>query len=382
MKRTPRSRQKLMLTVLGTAIIVPLIAAPASAALDGGRFIIHAENISSPEYQAYAGIQGLAGGGGGNGGGGSQPGEEEVDPDSSAVLASYSCGAVSFKVTQDMVDFSKANERIFSGEESGELQTHAQGWQSISHRDADFNYKLGFPEDGSSPTIVMLSSSMSIPVLDREAPVGAIATVSNQATSCKIMDLRKTPKAGGYFSYSLAQSTDPNDSSKGSYAEGRYVTLEDGSVAAARFMKQTNGTQVASRKVSGSSAENARSAIQPYDVQKPTTGVVTLRLALKDTSAGYDHIFFEQNANGSGRVAYSTITSTDPTNGSFRTGAATRTDGPVQLKWTTDGSMEWADSASGVRYYSIEEYNDGTGQNWDGSFPKLSDFDSEISFTF
>jgi hypothetical protein len=84
-----------MVSALGLILAVPLAALPASASLPGGGFFVKAQNKSTAGVQAIAGMgtKIVSDPSGGNTG-------------DSRVFASYRCGALSFEVTKEMVDFS------------------------------------------------------------------------------------------------------------------------------------------------------------------------------------------------------------------------------------------------------------------------------------
>ncbi len=164
MKQNSRIQRETVLSIVAAAIAVPLIAVPAAAGLGGGRFFVKAWNVEDPSIMAIAGYGGIGHGGqipggsggtgpgggstdpgdgttpgGGNGGtgpgggtGGSNPGggsgstpqpgepgsgsgaDSGSSADSSAVLNSFAFGGLQLKITQNMVDFSKANEQLIA----------------------------------------------------------------------------------------------------------------------------------------------------------------------------------------------------------------------------------------------------------------------------
>ena len=371
MQKIQSRRRKLVFSTLGLVLAVPLLAAPVSASVADGAFLIHAQNSDEPKYEAYAGINGSSAAP-------EDPGAGEED--NSAVLASYSCGALDFAVTQAMVDFSTANEANPSAATSS-----PDGWQSISRFVPGSGVKLGFNTDGSTPVLAYLNEGMTpVSSPSDKAPKGVKVRAENTSGGCSIFDLRKAPKDRGFFNYAMEKSTTGNPTNN-SYMEGRYVTLEDGSLAAARFTKASNSDQSASRTVSPLTKDPARSSKAPYTLTKTAAGRISLMVALKTPVDGYNHVDFTQNADGSGRVQYGSFT----TVGSMgpNVGASARTAGPSSISWNSAGQITNLSSSTGVQLsgngpYTAADYNAATGQSWDGSYHHLDDFDSDVTFTF
>lgn len=63
MNKKNRGSKRLLFSAIGVALAFPLVAVPASAAMDGGNFFVHAQNTSDDQFQANAGMKGTDSGG-------------------------------------------------------------------------------------------------------------------------------------------------------------------------------------------------------------------------------------------------------------------------------------------------------------------------------
>lgn len=370
MNRATRRRQGIIVSAIGAAILVPLVALPASASLDDGHFLVHAQNIEEPEYEAYAGLKSD----------GSAPGGGEVDPggdESSATLASYSCGPLGFAVTQAMVDFSKANQALAA--EGKAPQTNAEGWQSMAYFSATERKMIaGYPEDGSVPPLVYLKSDMALPVpSDQPGPTNGVLLRLDNSANCSYLDARSGAAEGKGFGYWML--------SNGAFSESRYLR-EDGALVAVSSARQADGANTISRKESAVSYNPAKSNSKPYSLSKSQAGVVRAELILKETIDGYNRITVTANPDGSGSISYSNYLGANSAT-SLKIGAPNRTQGPTGIIWNSEGEitgLEGGKPGSTVFWrggpFTVEEYNEATGMNWDGSYQKPSDFDLNFPF--
>ena len=395
MDRTPRRQKRIILATIGAALAVPLIAVPASASLDGGGFFVHAQNIEESKFKATAGLKGTNPGGGGGSGGGTTPGDgtggggttpgdgsggttpgggtggDGAVPgspeDSSSLLVDYQKGPVSFRVTQAMVDFSNANEALVA--EGKAPRTHPDGWQSISYYDAASNtMRLGFPEDGSRPEVVNLNAGVGVLPVSLAPSSGVKLQVLDSGGMYMYYDLRGAPKAGAMVAYNFA----PSGSGAPSISESRYV-MEEGQLNLVNVATQTGGRiSVARQKSMLDFSPPATASNLPF---YSLTGDNRLTIRYDSIRDGYDYISLN-----SVEILYLKYNGSD-SNGYALTEQSDRKQGPGRIVDLGDGNMRFYSSADGENSYpTVAEYNAATGQNWDGSYPKFSDFNTTPPF--
>lgn len=111
---------------------------PGTAALDGGRFFVHAQNDESPEIEATAGMNGRDAGG---------PG---TPSDGDKVLATYSCGPGTFSYTQSMKDLTESNLALHEQGRDSEMKLGPGGWEAVKALD------VSAAELGADATIVFV----------------------------------------------------------------------------------------------------------------------------------------------------------------------------------------------------------------------------------
>ena len=362
---------------------MPLVAAPASASLDGGGFFVHAQNIEDSKFKATAGLKGVDPSGGGGSGGGTTPGggsgaESPGGPtDSSGVLASYQCGPMELKITQAMVDFSKANE-------SRTPETSPDGWQSMSSfYMATRSVALGYPEGEAKALLVTLSDSMAVPAPLSLTP-DTKAFAYQEGEMCQIYDRRSTPKSGDRLSYNAYPSYDQvNAPERDYYADTRWI-LEEGELRAVTVAKQTDGRTTVDRGVSGSLVDHAKSDSKPSVIYRGLDGSLTIQVYLKTPIDGANKVSLGVNADGSGEVQYLDHRGLTADGQQAET-YAPRKNGPVTVRWNSSGDFTYLQSYDshenfGDSAFTAAKYNELTGQSWDGSYLKGSDFDLTIPF--
>ena len=325
-------------------------------------------NSDSTKYQSSAGIRGLTL---------PAPGAGSSEPvDSSAVLATYSCGPMEFAVTQSIVDFSKANEALQAQGKMDQAKPHPQGgWKAISSL-VYGGVKLGFPTDGSKPRYVYLAGTRS--PAQGTTPADTVVYVSNAVDSqgCDLLDTRQAPRDGGILRYK---------GSSGTAIESRYV-LESGKLVVVESAKSYGVNSTINRKASPLSTEIYKSTRYPYQLQKNGSGPANASIALPATTDGFNQITFSANADGSGSATYYLIK-----DGQTYTSPSTRRAGPTQVVWNTNREIvslrgltatgSTVVLAKRATPYTVAEYNAATGQNWNGYFESAADFDLSIPFS-
>ena len=375
-----RSRNTL-LSALGVALALPLIAVPASAALDGGGFLVHAQNTEDARYQATAGAKGSTQGGGSGGGSTTPGGGSGADnpggaADSTRVLADYQCGPMGLKITQAMVDFSKANE-------SQTPKSSSDGWQSISsYSSATNKVALGYPDSGPKAPLVTLSDSMAVP-----APLqfsdATKAFAYEEGGMCQILDRRSVPRAGERLTYTAQPSYDPAQPERNYYSEARWVS-EDGELRPVSVSKQSDGRITVNRHTTSLLGGYAKSDTKPTSLALSDDGSFVIEAHRKTTLDGANNIYLRVEADGSGQLMYRYYKG-QTADGQQDIDYAPRKNGPVALNWDSSGvftSLRSYDSNEnfGDSAFTVAKYNELTGQNWDGSYLKGSDFDLTLPF--
>ena len=359
-------RHRLIFSVLGMAVAIPLIAVPASAALDGGAFFVKAQNTESPEYAATAGLRGTAQEGetpgGENPGGGSDEGENP----GLAVVSNFDCGSLSLRITQDMVDFAKSNEAAVAA--GGQAQTHPEGWQSIRTLDSSRKDIAGLPEDPSSARGIVLFRDMA-KSYNPNSTSALVSGTSSPNGQCSLKDFREAPAANNVYAYS-------NDTPNGYYSEARYID-EGGTLSAVNVQLRNDGSVSVDRSTSPRNTTPYLSNTLPQRFTLNDNGLISFQMHLVDPQDGYQRIFFEKRADGSGSVTY---TSDDYL-------PAIRAQGPSSISWDSQGRFtEFTDSeersvmAGEVGPFTAADYNAKTGKSWDGVVTKPTDFDLTVPF--
>ena len=359
-KRPASRRQLLTVSALGLALIVPLTALPASASLPGGGFFVKAQDRKTAGINATAGLGtnlvSTPGAGGGSG--------------SSQVFASYRCGALSFEVTKEMVDFSKANELLAAEGKWDQLKYHSGGWVVISHYDAASNrMKLGFPADGSRPQIVHLGDTTDIPnvVANPDDTRHTKLMFMDKPEYCSALDLRQPPVANAVF-YTIQNST--------SKEEVRYIE-EDGDLKPISSKTISDGGRAVFRKTSPSSSLPAASTFRPYALSVAPDGAKTAQILFPTTVDGYNYAIYENSADGSGRLRYGKLSNFE----TLVPVLADRKLGPAVISWDKTGKItELYSSDYTYGGTTAASYNAATGQSWDGNYQKFSTVDVRIPF--
>lgn len=357
-------RTKLICSLIGVALAVPLLAAPASAALDGDHFYVHAQDFDSPKpHRATAGLGGLRAGG-----------ASESTP-SVATLADYSFGPMKLAVTDAMVKFDRDNRTASS-------PTTPDGWMGLYNFNSakSANVEPGWPTDGSKPSQFYLTSRLTVPDRSAAYPARVVTYAKSYDTSYTAMDSRN-PSAGKTFYYAWSKAF--SASSSDSYTEGRYEQI-DGSLAATRISTQTWGVNI-NRYDSANSGRPALSDSYPSSLRVVSDGSRTAVMTFKALVDGYNYANFTKNVDGSGSISYAywdgSLTSTGTLNGGG-VRASARTNGPTAIQWDSSGNI------SGLSFpgktitapFTAAHYNQITGQSWDGSYLKPADVKLDAPF--
>ena len=357
MPKTTRQSKRIFLSILGTAIAVPLVAIPASAALDGN-FLIHAQNTEDRQYEATAGMRN---------GAAADPGTGPVEEaENSTVLASYKCGPMSFDVTQGMVDFTKANQELLAAGKPA--KTHAGGWQSLSYTASNGGPAiLGFPDDKSKTIYAKLSPTMTAPEGDGSNGVTAVAMERGGSSGCDILDARTAPQAGAQFRYSNNGTT---------VKDGRYLA-EDGKLVAGVAQSYYGSDSGFYRYASAGSTNPFVSATKPYYVvDRGSQSQIDVKMPT--TVDGYNTVSLVKYSDGSTQYSYKLNNN------------SARANGPSYLKRDAGNQITMAQgyTVSGQYIslnqtgnpYSVADWNAASGHTWNGAEADLSGFDTAVPF--
>lgn len=398
MNRNQR-RSRLTFVLLGSSLVGILAVAPASAALSGGSFFVHAQNTDDPTIDAVAGHGGLQDGSGSNpggtnpddGGSGGENGGTNPGNGEQSGATTIKAGPLSLSVTDEMLAFSEANRKAQEEGRTGDIKTHAGGWQRIWSYDA--------PENTMVPGLVGMDNDTALMVLMKNSTEPLPNSVASgipgddvayrffrtgRQSDYQVHDFRNAPKAGDVYSYATNGSYS-DDPSRNYYAESRYLS-EDGSLVGVTVAKQADGRTTVSRSANPRVYPSySRSDTKPYNLAFTDGKPSDMSILLKSARAGYNQIQI-QAVGDEFQVFYRTYKGqTD--NGQDDMPYGTRTDGPVTLSYDSSGkitSAGYRDRDGEVQYISgpltVAEYNQKSGQNWDGKYPKYSDFDLAFPF--
>jgi len=378
-RKSPHAH-KVIIGALGVAIVLPFLISPASAAFDSGTFLVHAQDQAQPKFhEAYAGIKGTK-----SGDTGGTPGTPGGDTgDSSATLATYTAGSLSLKITQAMLDFSAANVKAQEEGRTEDIKTDPSGWQTIWFYDNDSgDATQSMPAADASSIDMIFSRESTKPSPDslyNRISNNMVAQYNQSPGSNSMTDGRVAPKADNLYAYKKAASGYSNE-----LKEGRYIS-EDGKLVAVEVDGTGDGNYQINRKTSPTDATPVPSDTKPYDLILSNRGVESLSIRLKATTDGYDQLWIQGNGT---QIRFGKYASVGPYG--INVDDAVRRHGPVSLNLDGDGNITsflYADADGQNQYvgdegatYTVADYNSITGQDWDGSYPKLSDFDTDKPF--
>ena len=350
------NQTKLIFSVLGMALAVPLIAVPASAANEsnGGGLLVKAEDTVREEINATVGTDGQIVSGTGNG---AIPGVEL--PPTPALLASYRCGPLSFDVTQALVDFSRANDVLQTQGKAAKVQ---DSWSHMwSYGSAGFG--SGFQGTAEALPFIFRLNTGYTPAGSFPDESSKVFSASQNASTCSIEDFRQSPRDGLTVAYVKNSSS--------TYSEGRYLS-EDGKLVYVESRVMNSEPDMA-RLVSPGGAY-AKSDTRASTVNIKANGAKIITVDFTRTVDGYNQVEIVQKADGTGTVIYS-LRGAD--------GVPVRADrklAPSYINFDGQGKIVSTVTKSGIVDRTAAEYNSRTGNSWDGSFSKMSDFDSKLPF--
>lgn len=363
----------MLLSALGIAIVAPLALMPASAGFGSSGMFVHAWDTSEPEIEAVAGMTGMSKGGlpnpVGPGEGSGDPGVTPGSEDTSAKLLSFGCGPMTVNITQDMVDFSKKNEELYSSGRSSEMTTYkSEGWSIISSYVAGQGIFNGVPADGSIPQVVFFAKGYY-----NTADMKVYAE-GQRGSQCRVSDNRAALKDGLTIGYSYYSPRE--------YTESRVLQESDG------LHIVSAGPQGDQFVISRTSSDGSRIESERYPeiVSRYADGKVSLNAMLPREIDGYNYVELRMNGDGSGDVSYSNM--------GEGANSATRPimkNGPATI-WFDAGEKirevaYYENGVSPIYVYAgdesetfLQRFRDSTGADWDGNYWGLSNFDVSDPF--
>lgn len=393
MARKSTRTGRITLCALGLAATIPLLAVTAASggATSSGAFFVEARNFAEPQIYDIAGLAGAPKSAPSPGSGTTispaPSGGSSTVPDPGAVtVADYSCGPLSFKLTQAMVDFARANQDQQAAGNTAGLQTSSDGWQGLySLNPADKKLYPGLLASGAKSPQTFLTTGMTSPLnsaLDTERPQNVKVRATFYDSKCDILDLRKAPAVGQTYSYGS------NEGSERVY-EGRYLQ-EEGKLTAIRVSKDRDGEVTVDRRPGAVSYQPNLSTRYPFILTKHADGSMLIKAVLPTTTDGYNYAEIIQNTDGSGSLEYSYYGGT-AAEYSLSLMPPDRRTGPDSLSWNAQGELTALAGGTGARSktiylnergtpYTVADYNAATGQGWNGSYLKPSDFDTSTPF--
>lgn len=352
--KAKRNSGKVVLAILGAAVVIPLAATvPAEADLNKRGFLVQAASIPDPEIQSIAGSLLSTSDGG------------TVSPPTSSVVFSYSCGSAKLDITSEDIEFSKANEELLRSGSSVDSMPSAPdgGWKLISHSYEDTQIAAGAPSRSEEqPNYIALGGWPQPRIL----PTAYFALNSPQlGGGCAISDKRIPAVAGNIFSYGQMGTA--------SHSEGRYVN-ESGRVVAVTVEKSSSGKTTVSRE--------SESNEYPEREVWGTDGSHEIRMIFPDKRDGYNSVSIAKAANGSKTYTFTNrkIGTTATTNAFEKVGptkvSIDGSDNVISFSYSTGSSITDVNrSANPIRLADFRStYNQLTGKNWDGVLPLESDF--------
>lgn len=380
-KKHLRGSQKLIVSALGVAIVVPLVAAPASAALDGrDQFQIRAVDTKHSTIVGTKGLKGLTGST-------TSPGGTTPVVDDPALSVAAKCGPLSYTITPTMTSLSAANIKAAADGRTGDIKNSSDGWKSIWHYDQTAgSISAGAGSPTASFKLIYLGDSTTAPELMKLA-VGVPDNTklriytSDPDNYCSITDLRGSKTAGSTFSY-LKSGSD--------YTEGRYETVGGTTlyttVSGPRSVGGGSQYQQFSRglgPVTTSTATILKSTSNLYSGTVYADGTREGTMILPSAVDGSDYVTFTLNKDGSGGVSYTKLVD----NGNV---IAVRKNAPVSISFDSTGKITqlgYNDPANtdNLKYLSgssatVANYNSVTGQNWDGKYDNGKSYDYTMPF--
>lgn len=369
--------------------------------MDSGGFQIRSVDLTNPEIEGLAGPKFVPaasnpGSDGGSGGSTDEPGSEgssepeptdPADPsivDTTVGLAarSFSCGPLSYTLTEKGVELAEANAKALTEGRTEDIRNSSEGWSMAWYYGSNSAGQLtmipGLPPVSESGTLFALSSSVTPPDLMEfigGIPSGTKVKVYELPGSdfCNLTDLRAEPQAGITYSYLKNQDT---------YTESRYEEIDGKLTYTTVDSKSPYGYQIVTRtERPGRTSDEFKSPTSFYGLNIYDNGNRTGFLAVPETRNGYNRVEITINADG----AYSILHRLYEDN-KYDEGPSTF--GPAGMIYDKNGKLvqiSYRDGTGNLKYLSgsdatVANFNRLTGLSWDGSHENPLAYDYSIPF--
>ena len=333
----------------------------ASASVDSGHFWVKAQDSENPQIKAFAGINGTGKTEGENPGGENPGGEDPETPGS--ISLTFNCGPMTLEISEQQLAYSKIAEDLIEANRSDEIQPNPEGWEVITTSDGEGIY------NGLPPNKKAIEAILG-PYPFTGSDEGIVAFGSEQGDTCQVTDSRPAPKAGERVSY----RNDGNEI----YSEARYIE-EEGKLRVVNIFKRANSVAV-NRSLDLKNDGKAPSDRYPGSFTLFNDGAIDAMAYPTNTLEGAGEILMRRNADGSGHVDYRLTQ-----NG----GLPNLNNSPTQVWWNNEKEItklvyvkngERQELPERAEPYTVEEYNQITGQSWDGKYHTVDDYDLSMPF--
>lgn len=355
------------------ALTGPLFESASASATSNGNFLIKAQNVQNPEKQSVAGVKANLKTGENNPGGDGETTPEPENPDLGEdvgfpAVYSIDCGPMTFKIDSVELSYGNLAKELFEAGKKDEVVKNPGDWKYLIHTQDFRTYKLGLPPDGVDAVVALSDSPTST--------IGAKASGMKQENGiCMIEDRRVEEALGNKFHYTKY--------SESNYREGRFieeegklipviVEVKDGEVIAISRLLMSNGGNAAYTE--------APSDTYPSYYMKTDDGKESITFRYKTVIDGLEYLYVENKADSSGRIQYQ-----DKDKNLIK-----RKDAPSSVDWNSTGritTLRYLDANNATKTLIVPSgvdpvfyYNQQTGQNWDGSYKKVSDFNIDAPF--
>lgn len=345
-----------------------MLILPASGSTSDGKFQIHAWNTQEPTIEAYAGLKGLS----------ESPATGE-NGETGTEVVTLKNGPLSIRITEEMIAFSEANFKAKAEGRTGDIKTDPDGWQTIwSYDPATGKMIPGFAD--TSTMMMALAAGTDEPTtlqmvsMDKYVRASYIKPMDNFVY---IVDNRAGAKDGAVFSYQQQPG--------GYYRETRHME-EDGKLIVVSVSRQSDGRMMVDRSNDVTDIYSfTASPNKPYQIDLYPDGRRSLWNLLPGYQDDYNRVNIYDNDDGTFTVYYTNFLGEK--DGQQNTEYPKRKHGPIQFTVLGNGEfsrISYMDAGGNVQFIeeavTVAEYNAITGQDWDGSYHKFSDFDMSFPF--
>lgn len=355
------------------ALTSPFLESASASSTSDGAFLVKAQNVQNPEKQSVAGVKANLKTGENNPGGDGGTTPEPENPDLGEdvgfpAVYSIDCGPMTFKIDSVELSYGNLAKELFEAGKKDEVVKNPGGWKYLIHTQDFSKYSLGLPADGVKDVAVALSDSPTSSI------GGKAIGMQEGSETCMIEDRRVEKALSNKFHYSKYNESN--------YREGRFIEEEGKLIPVIVEIK--NGEVIGISRLVMLDGGNAAYTESPSDVYPAFYSKLSSRESLvfryKTVVDSLEYIYIENRADSSGYTRYE--------DGDKKT--VKRENAPSVVEWNTQGSItkfEYLDANNAIKKLTVPSgvdpvfyYNQQTGQNWDGSYKKVSDFNIDAPF--